>query len=213
MPSSSSKRNLGNGSLVPISFPNRSRGNSPILSDRAFPRVPAFSNGSRALDGVSWSGATWLNPQSALGTRRMRQNRRRHPHHPSGNAPLGISSRPVSAAPPMFRDVGQGQQVSPTDAEPVLHSGRTILCPSCLCRWSILGVYHDLPKRRAAATQARPSILKIVSYPKGVRNRRQPCDIIPEPNQWSRPGRRISIDVEPILLDRHWWRAPGICAA
>ena len=85
---------------VPISFSNGSRGSPPILSDLRSQRVSAFSACSRALDGVSWSGATWLKPQSALVTGRMRQNRRRLPHPPSGYAPLGSSSRPASATPP-----------------------------------------------------------------------------------------------------------------
>ena len=80
---------------VPILFSNGSRGSPPILSDLRSQRVSAFSTCSRALDGVSWGGATWLKPQSAVLPGRMRQNRRHHPHPPLGVAPLGSSSRPV----------------------------------------------------------------------------------------------------------------------
>ena len=45
------------------------------------------------LIGSAGCGVAWLQPQSADGIDRMRQNRRHHPRPPSGNAPLGSSSR------------------------------------------------------------------------------------------------------------------------
>jgi hypothetical protein len=80
--------------IVPILFSNESSGghSDPERWCAAFGCLRSL-RARRHLMGSAGCGVAWLQTQSAAWIDRMRQNRRHHPRPPSGNAPLGSSSR------------------------------------------------------------------------------------------------------------------------